>query len=180
MNHTDNHIITAIKNGDIKVYESMFRQFYAPLCGYANKIVQDKTIAEELVQDVFYILWKKKQSLVIHRSLKSYLYKALYNKCMYYFEHKKVENKYASYLNHSANAAQSQQDAIYRGEMYETYKNILNSLPERSRQVFKLSRNYGLKYDEIAAHLSISVKTVEANMGKALKAFRKGLAAYRS
>ncbi|MBI9068918.1 MAG: RNA polymerase sigma-70 factor [Salinivirgaceae bacterium] len=167
-----------IKKGNIKEYENLFRSNYAALCGYALKLLKDPDLAEEMVQELFYIIWKNRKSLYVNVSLKSYLYKSVYNKCMHYFEHKKVEEKYASYIKHCNESNYSIDEAMNTGELYSVYKKILNNLPERSRQIFKLSRNYGFKYQEIAEKLSISVKTVEANMGKALKAFRQGFAEY--
>jgi len=171
--------LAAIKNGNIKAFEELFRALYPPLCGYALKILKDKSLAEEIVQEVFYQLWKKKDDLLITGSLNSYLFKAVYNKSLHFLEHKQVESKYAANVliteaeNHSINAA------MQTGEVYQIYKRTLNQLPHRCRKIFQMNRDFGLKYHEIAEKLSISVKTVEADMGKALKAFRHSLADYK-
>lgn len=171
--------VTAIKNGDIKAFEELFRSLYAPLCGYALKILKDKNLAEEIVQEVFYVLWSKKGDLLITSSLNSYLYKAVYNKCLHYMEHKQVEDKYASNMLISNSDAYSINDAMHSGEIYQIYKKTLSQLPHRCRKIFRMNRDFGLKYYEIADKLSISVKTVESDMGKALKAFRHSLAEYK-
>ncbi len=171
--------LTAIKNGNIKAFEELFRFLYAPLCGYALKILKDSNLAEEIVQDVFYVLWNKKGDLLISSSLNSYLYKAVYNKCLHYMEHKQVEDKYASnYLNANSDIY-SIHDAMLSGEIYRIYRETLSKLPHRCRKIFQMNRDFGLKYHEIADKLSISVKTVESDMGKALKAFRHSLAEYK-
>lgn len=175
---TENKTQAAIKGGNIKVYEALFRELYAPLCGYALKIVKDKEIAEEIVQELFYKLWKNRSSLNIKISLKSYLYKAVYNKALHHFDHEKVKSKYADYVAHNSTYTQTPEEAMQTGEVYTIYKETLNSLPRNCKRIFQMSRNYGLKYHEIADRLSISVKTVEANMGKALKAFRQSFANY--
>jgi RNA polymerase sigma-70 factor (ECF subfamily) len=171
--------LTAIKNGNIKAFEELFRSLYPPLCGYGLKILKDSNLAEEIVQEVFYQLWKKKEDLHITGSLNSYLYKAVYNRCLSYIEHKQVENKYASNMMLTNSNIYSVNDAMQTGEVYRIYKNTLNQLPHRCRKIFQMNRDFGLKYHEIAEKLSISVKTVESDMGKALKAFRHSLSEYK-
>lgn len=178
MTDKDKKIIEEIKKGNIKVFEDLFRSVYPALCGYANKMLKDSDQAEEIVQEMFYLFWKRRDTNVISISLKSYLYKSVYNKCLHYIDHISVVNKYASLYEQSAKSYYSPDDALQASEMYSVYKKTLHELPERCREIFQLSRKYGLKYHEIADRLSISVKTVEANMGKALKAFRTSLAEY--
>lgn len=171
--------LSAIKNGNIKAFEELFRSLYPPLCGYALKILNDSDLAEEVVQEVFYQLWKKKEDLLITSSLNSYLYKAVYNRSLHLVEHKQVENKYANHVLNDNSEIYSIQDAMQAGEIYQIYKKTLSQLPHRCRKIFQMNRDFGLKYNEIAIKLSISVKTVEADMGKALKAFRHSLAEYK-
>ncbi len=170
----------SIKNGNIKVYEALFRSLYPALCAYANKIVNDADWAEEMVQEVFYLLWKNKTQLTITCSLNAYLYKAVYNKCMHLIEHRQVKEKYKQHKQYQNNEAFHADEAMQTGELYTVYKNTLQTLPQRCRQIFQMNRKYGYKYHEIAERLSISVKTVEADMGKALKAFRQSFAAYNA
>lgn len=178
MTELNKNTLRAIKDGDIKAYEKLFKTFYAPLCGYVNKMVEDTEIAEEIVQELFYKLWKNRETIEIKTSLKSYLYKSVYNKTLHFFEHEKVKHKYAEHVTSTVSYAVTPEEAMQSGEIYNLYKTTLNSLPDKTRKIFQMSRNYGLKYHEIAEKLSISVKTVEANMGKALKAFRQSFANY--
>jgi len=180
MTDTDKTLIQDIQKGNIKAFENLFRLLYPALCGYALKILKDPDQAEEMVQEVFYTFWKRRENLIIDVSLKSYLYKSVYHKCLHYIEHQAVVNKYASAYEHSQTAYYTADDALQTGELYEAYKKTLYELPERCREIFQMSRNYGLKYNEIAEKLSISIKTVEANMSKALKAFRHSLAEYQT
>ncbi len=179
MTHSDKIQLKEIKRGNIKVFEELFRSLYPMLCGYALKILKDRDQAEEIVQEVFYNYWNKRQLLDIDVSLKSYLYKAVYNKCLHYIEHKTVINKLVATVEHSEMAYYSPSDALQTDELYAAYKKTLNQLPERCREIFQMSRKYGMKYSEIAEKLSISLKTVEANMGKALKEFRHSLAEFQ-
>ncbi len=177
---SDKQLIQDIKEGNVKVFENLFRLLYPALCGYALKILKDTDQAEEIVQDMFYTLWKKRKTIVVNVSLKSYLYKSVYNKSLHFIKHQAVVNKYAGLYKQKTAAYYKPDDAMQTGEMYEVYKKTLRELPDRCREVFQLSRKFGLKYYEIAEKLSISVKTVEANMGKALKAFKHSLAEYQN
>ena len=168
-----------IQKGDLKEFERLFRELYSPLCSYANKYLQDKDKAEEIVQDIFYGIWKNRAQLNIKVSFKSYLYKAVQNNCLQFIQHLAVENKYKQYVKKETSYFQS--DPVKEIEFQEMNKMVeqtLNSLPERCKEIFNMSRFEGLKYKEIANKLKISTKTVEANMGKALKAFRKNLKQY--
>ena len=168
--------IKEIKKGNIKIFEKIFRKLYAPLCGYAQKILYDKDLSEEVVQDVFYNLWKNKTKLEINVSLKSYLYKWVYNKCLQIIEHNKVKEKYRQFIiNRIEHFTINPENELELNELNNTIKEGLNELPEQCRLIFQLSRNKGLKYHEIAKKLSISQKTVEANISKALKLLRKKL-----
>jgi RNA polymerase sigma-70 factor (ECF subfamily) len=164
---------------DLQSFEAMFRQYYQMLCSYAYRFVNDKDTAEEIVQELFYKLWEKRSELRINSSLKSYLYSAVHNRCLKFIEHKNVESKYRNYfLLHESEINNEPQQSSNIRELQEIIENTLDSMPERCSRIFRLNRFEGLKYYEIAEKLSISIKTVEANMGKALKILRKNLKEY--
>lgn len=168
-----------IKQDDLQEFEKLFKLFYTPLCHYANKFLKDMDVAEEIVQDFFYNYWKNRESMVIQISLKSYMYRAIRNNSLKYLEHKAVVKKYEeSYKETNSIEVGTESDDLELKELNEIIETTLNELPERCSQIFKLSRFEGLKYNEIAEKLSISIKTVEANMGKALQLFRKNLKHY--
>jgi len=168
-----------IQKGDLKEFEKLFRELYSPLCSYANTYLQDKDKSEEIVQDIFYGIWKKRDTLSIEVSFKSYLYKAVQNNCLMLIQHHAVEDKYKQYIKEEVSHFQSDPGKeMELEELNKLVENTLNTLPERCRQIFSMSRFDGLKYKEIAEKLGISQKTVEANMGKALQAFRKRLGHY--
>ncbi len=155
-----------------KDFESIFHRIYSPLCGYALKILKSSEQAEEVVQEVFLKLWEQKNRLEIE-NIDSYLYRSVYNKSLHIIAHNKVVQKYAdSYIGNN-DSLPTPEEGIIVGEMYAVYREQLKKLPEKTRNIFLLSRNQGLKYSEIAEKLNISVKTVEANMSKALKVFRE-------
>ena len=173
---TDREIIVGIRNGDIGQFESLFRSTYSSLVNYARSILKDKDTAEEIVQDLFYVLWRDREKIKILSSLNGYLFRAVYNKSMHYIEHQKVVDKYAGKAVKGMGIDPIDPVEVLKyKELNEKIANIIGKLPERCGKIFCMSRFEGLKYSEIAEELSISVKTVEANMGKALKVFRNEL-----
>lgn len=156
-------------------FEKLFKEYYAPLCRYAYSIVRDADQAEEIVQEFFYSFWNNRNRLSIRISLKSYLFRSIRNRAVRYLQHKKVEEQYRD--DNRISAFFDSPEQIFNGnEMAELVEKTLEELPDRCRQVFLLNRVNGLKYKEIAELLKVSVKTVEADMGKALLAFRTNLA----
>jgi len=172
----DNISMMQISLGNLHAFEVLFRQYYQMLCSYSLKFVNDPDSAEEIVQDLFYTLWEKRMELKINTSVKSYLFTAVHNRCLKFIQHQAVEQKYRRYYLHNESEIDSEYgDSANVGEMQQIIDQTLDSLPERCGRIFRLNRFEGLKYYEIAEKLSISVKTVEANMGKALRLLRKNL-----
>lgn len=164
---------------DLRSFESIFRQYYQMLCSYAYRFLKDTDLAEEIVQELFYKLWEKRSEIQVTSSLKSYLFSAVHNRCLKFIEHRNVEAKYRNYyLLHGSEVDNQQQNSSNARELQGIIERTLDALPERCSRIFRLNRFEGLKYNEIAVKLSISVKTVEANMGKALKLLRKNLKNY--
>lgn len=170
--------IAAIKKGDIKEFEKLFREFYKPLLIHANRFVQDGAEAEEIVQNLFFNFWKNRQDLNIKISLTSYLYSAVRNNSLQFLKRRKIKSKYEQYL--MSNPAESTEPIEYikYKELHTKLFQVMTDLPERCQEIFKLNRFQGLKYQEIADQLEISIKTVEANMSKALKHLRKNLSEF--
>ncbi len=168
-----------IQKGDIESFEKLFHRFYSGLSGYAESLVGKKEIAEEVVQDVFYNIWKNRETLRINRSWQSYLYRAVYNNSMMYLRKMRREQPMdEGYTLTPEENSPDPSQLMQLNEVSDVIYKTLEDLPERTREIFRLNRQEGLKYREIAHKLSISVKTVEANMGKALKALRNNLEKY--
>ena len=172
----DTEILGRIRQGDIGQFESLFRSSYVSLVRYAKTLIKDHDTAEEIVQDLFFRLWKDKEKINIESSLNGYLFRSVHNKCLHYIEHNKVVDRHAEeMLNRQAEKQESPADILQYMELQTRIARILEKLPERCGQIFYMSRFEGLKYTEIAEKLSVSIKTVESNMGRALKEFRKEL-----
>jgi len=173
----DSEIVRRIREGDTGQFESLFRSSYVSLVRYAKTLLRDHDTAEEIVQDLFFRLWKDKEKLQIESSLNGYLFRAVHNRCLHHIDHKRVIEKYAreAALNEQENN-ENPVDILNYSELQARIARIIERLPEKCGRIFCMNRFEGLKYSEIADKLSISVKTVEANMGRALKEFRKALA----
>jgi len=172
----DTDITGRIRNGDVGQFESLFRSSYVSLVRYAKTLIKDHDTAEEIVQDLFYRIWKDREKLNIESSLNGYLFRSVHNKCLHFIEHNRVVERHAEDMAYQQTETQeSPSDILNYKELQEKIASILERLPDRCGKIFTMSRFEGLKYSEIAEKLSVSVKTVEANMGRALKEFRKEL-----
>lgn len=167
-----------IKNGDLKAFEVLFREYYNPLSNFALGFVNDPDTAEEIVQEFFYQFWKNKQSIQITGSLKAYMYSAVKNSALKHLEKQAVRRRYAGqFLNENFNKThEGFEPELEARELKLEIEKALESLPERSRVIFSMNRFEGLTYKDIAEKLSISVKTVEADMSKTLKILRESIA----
>jgi len=136
-------------------------------------------LAKEIVHEAFLKLWEKRDELDTSKSVKSYLYTTVYNRSLNYIRDNKKFDKTegkTELLERSEDWDQTNQ--MIAAEIEVKIAQTLDSLPEKCRQIFVMSRYEELKYREIADKLDISVKTVETQMSKALKALRKNLAEY--
>jgi RNA polymerase sigma-70 factor (ECF subfamily) len=174
----DQQYFSAIKNGDKESFELLFKAYYQPLCFYATKFLGNNNDAEEIVQDVFINIWEKRNTMTDPLSVRNYLFGAVRNRSLNALKHRKIVDQH-KLNNLKTQLEQSNDDFMQEvGLMKKIYTQI-DALPPRRREIFILSREYGLKYREIAEKLNISVKTVEAQMGEALKTLRENLKEYK-
>ncbi len=168
-----------ISQGDKQAFEQVFKSYYALLCRYAKSLVNDLDEAEEVVQNTFYIIWSKRETLEIKGSLKAYLYRAVHNDCLNKLKHLQIRKAHADHYKHTNSGAyEDTGKALQAKELRQKIEQAIVTLPEQCGKVFRLNRFEELKYQEIAEQLNISVKTVENHMGKALKLMREQLKDY--
>lgn len=177
----DNQTIKLLADSDElsneRAFEHLFKSYFKALHAYAYTIVNDEITAEEMVQTVFLKIWEKKEQLQVETSVKAYLYRSVYNCCMNYLKHQKIKSNYREHISYSMkNEFDDASKKVQLTELETRLRAALNELPEQCRTIFQLSRFDELKYKEIAAHLGLSPKTVENQMGKALKILRLKLA----
>lgn len=163
--------LLAVRNE--QAFEQLFKTHFKELHSYASAILKDDAVAEGIVQQVFLQLWEKADTLQYQQSVTGYLYRSVHNRALNYLKHQKVKQAYDVY---AAQQAQHQHDAANRQlhlkELQFHFTEAMNELPEQCRTIFQMSRFRDMKYQEIADELGISIKTVEAQMSKALKVLR--------
>lgn len=156
--------------------ESAYRQHFDELYRYAFSMVKNQSQAEDVVQSVFMEGWQDRSKIQIHTSLRAFLFKAVYFKCMNELKHQKVKQKFESFF--TARTEKVVKEDPVRTELKQKIEEALQMLPPECRKVFELCKLEGLKYYEVADKLQISPKTVENQMGKALKSLRQQLSRY--
>jgi len=160
-------------------FEHVFKTHFRALLSYAFTFVREESAAEEIVQNMFYKIWEKRERLNITQSLKAYLYQSVYNESLNYLKHLKVKKEHQSYIMASSDEGEiSSSKTLMIKELESKIAETLKQLPEQCRTIFQMSRFENLKYREIASQLGLSIKTVENQMGKALKIMRTQLAHY--
>lgn len=176
---SDTATLSMLQQGNEEVFESVFKQHFNNLHAYAFTILKDAVSAEEVVQSLFLKLWEKKDVLNIQTSLKSYLYRATYNDCMNILKHLQVRQRHQDHVSYFHDrTSENASSRLQENELKNELQKAINLLPEKCRTIFQMSRFEELKYQEIADQLDISIKTVENQMGKALKILRHALADY--
>lgn len=162
---------------DEKNFEVLFKSHFSALCSFALKYISDLDSAKEITHEVFINLWVKRTSIDLNKSIKSYLYTSVYNRCLNHIRNnKKFTHAEMPVDNYDENRDSS--DNISEIELNEKIQKTIDSLPVKCREIFVLNRFEELKYQEIAEKLDISIKTVEAQMSKALKIMRRNLIDY--
>jgi RNA polymerase sigma-70 factor (ECF subfamily) len=172
----DRELLERLRSGDTTAFDAIFRTWYGPLVGTAERMLRDRAVAEELVQDVMLELWRKRETLAPDGSAQAYLFQATRNRVLNHLRHLKIEQRSEPEIRGESSSAPHADAEVTQEELSVAVQDAVRSLPDRCREVFELSRVHGLKYTEIATQLGISVKTVEAQMGKALRTLRERLA----
>lgn len=163
-------LLQSLKSGDEQAYKDLFYSYFASLVGYAYGIVKDKEVAEDLVQELFVSFWYEKKYNGIMTGLNGYLYRSAKNSCLNYLRDEKRRNDKLSDMRMD----EAEENDFYADEMKEredVYE-VIHQLPEQCKLVFTLCCLEGLKYQEAADRLGISVNTVRTQMGRAFKFLR--------
>jgi RNA polymerase sigma-70 factor (ECF subfamily) len=169
-----------IKKGDEKAFEIFFHRYYGHLCSFASKFINDDVAAEEIVQEFFVKLWEKREQIFIETSIKNYLFRSIKNLCLNFIQHNKTKIRHAQIILSEVENNFSDDGNYPEIDLAEKIEESINSLPDKRREIFRLSRQEGLKYHEIAQKLNISIKTVETQMTLAIKTLREKLKNYSS
>ncbi|GAB3828454.1 RNA polymerase sigma-70 factor [Hymenobacter jeollabukensis] len=168
------------RTGDGEAFmQALFKGYYRPLGNVIYRVVQDRAVAEDLLQDVFLRIWHNRETLVISTTYKAYLYRAAMNAALRHAERSKrqVGWEEASFVEPARDTTAEQLDAQDAEQLVAV---ALEALPPQCRAVFLMSRQEGLSYQQIAEALDVAPKTVENQMGKALRILRDRLSGFLS
>jgi RNA polymerase sigma-70 factor (family 1) len=169
-------LIKKLKSGDPDSFSVIFSAYYKDLVFFAYGIIQELSASEDIVQDTFVQLWEDHEKLYVTVSLKSILLKTVQNKCIDWHRHKKILDNHSSYIINNAPLYEYNTDNyLLRSEMEEIIEKAMDKLPVKVRESYELHRIEGLKYQEIADKLNVSIRTVEVRISKALELLRKSL-----
>jgi len=169
-------LITRLNQGDPDAFSEIYHAYFKDLVMFAFSIIKEMADSEEIVQDTFVKLWEDREKLSVINSLKSILLKSVQNRCIDWFRHKKTVSKHTEYiLNYTSLLECDTENYILWSELNGLIETAMADMPEKFREAYDMNRNKGLKYQEIAEELSVSVKTVEARISKALEFLRKEL-----
>ena len=185
-NSIEKKVLQNLKNGDPNAFESVFKFWYEPLVHFADEYIFDLESARNIVQNIFMRLWEKHTLVDPDSNLKSYLYMATRNACLSHMRHLRVETAYFEKSLRNVDNLQLNYDALEElnidqidfSQLEKLIRETIDSLPERCREVFIMSRYQEMKNKEIALKLDITVKAVEANITRALAKLRENTKDY--
>ncbi|WP_308760347.1 RNA polymerase sigma-70 factor [uncultured Bacteroides sp.] len=173
----DTSLLTAMQNGDRSAFDMLFQKYYSVLCAYCYRFVRLED-AEEIVQDVMLWLWENRERPIIEYSLKQYLFKAVYHRCMTRIVQNEVKQR-ADTAYHERMSAMLQDVDIYQiNELSRHIQKAINELPPAYKEAFIMHRFRNLSYKEAAELLNVSPKTVDYRIQQALKILRVKLKDY--
>jgi len=175
---TDQSLIESIKNSNQGVFELVFNFYYSGLVVFADRIIKNTSVSEDIVQSVFLKFWDTRETLEI-RSLKSYFLQCVKNKCIDHIRNQQVKSRFDQHYTETEMEF-TEEDLWTKNELEHLLDIAIADLPPRCREVFWMSRYENLKTAEIAEKLNISKRTVETQISKALKILRVRLIDYIS
>ena len=178
-------LLSGLKNGNDDAYKYLYDEYYTKLCRVANFYVRDTFVSENLVGDLIFNLWEKREELVIRESLNAYLFTSIRNRCYNYLSQAHVQRE--------SSITQLQEDSLIfsmhsetdlpigilmEKELQNVIDKAISQLPEQTKKVFELKRYEDLSYEDISSQLDISVNTVKYHIKSALKILREDLKDY--
>ena len=180
---SDAALAERVRSGDEAAFEIIFRRWYAELVQFSLSYTgHNQQVSEDIVHDVLFRVWEQRTRWSPSGTIASYLFRATRNRCIDYARHAAVEQKWRREAADSdAPFASSTAQANEEVELSELQVAIVRGvarLPQRCQQAFLLHRDHGLTYDEIAAVMQTSPKTVKAQIGRALQSLRHYLAPF--
>jgi RNA polymerase sigma-70 factor (ECF subfamily) len=169
------NLVKKLKIGDISSFDNLYQQYYKKVYLFARGILKSHEEAENIVQEVFIKIWEKHEELDEYQSFESFVFTIAYNTSISQIRKKLREKNFLEELYKRLENEKTMVNEADFNDLQERTKQLVEQLPERRRQVYKLSREEGLTYTEISKKLDISVNTVENHMSASLKFLRQQL-----
>jgi len=166
---------SALKRGEEEAYRQLFDQYYSRLVLFANRMLNDLDLSRSTVQDVFVMLFDKKEEITIHTSLNSMLHQMVRNRCLNLLKRDKMKRAHHQQIFLQSDEIEQPLETLEYQELENAIHSIVEDLPAQCRRIFKLSRYKGKSNQEIADSLELSKRTVETQISNALRQLRKGL-----
>ena len=172
-------LLEKVRESDQSSFAIIFTAYYVDLVQFAGTFISDRDTCEDLVQNAFVDFWENRESLIILISLKCYLLKIIQNRCIDWLRHLKIREQYNTYADHHLRLMENDTENYFlRSELEANLEKALNILPPAISLVFRMNRQEGLTYNEIAKRQNVSVRTIEVRIGKALNMLREHLKDY--
>lgn len=162
-----------LKEGNTRAYQTIFDRYYSRLFSYINTYTKNENNTKDILQETFIKLWKNRENINTDLSILAYLHKISYNIFIDNYRKDKRQQSLLDSLSYESINNSIEEDEDITTKKITIVKKSIQELPPRCQEIFKLSKYDGLKYAEIAEFLNISIKTVEAQMGKAFSHIRK-------
>lgn len=179
LQYSDEQLMLEIKAGNMVAYDALYRKYSKKLYKFSLSILKSSEEAENIIQDVFLNLWLNREKIEKNSLVKYYIFTIAYNSAISVIRKKIKEVQFLEYLKTLQDLQQEPVDLqIEYNELEDNLNKIINTMPERQREVYLLHKVEGLKYSEIAEKLNISVNTIENHMSRALKSIREKIGNY--
>lgn len=171
---SDRDLVNEIKADNILAFDILFKKYSRLLYKFGFSLLKSKEESENLIQDVFLVLWENRKKIEKDSSIRYYIYTVAHNSAISIIRKKIVESKYLAYNNISQNLIQDSVHSEFElTEMKSILDKIINDLPRRQKEVYLLHKEIGLTYNEISDRLRISVNTTENHMSRAIRKLRE-------
>lgn len=172
--------LQSVRSGDEITFEQIFHGYFERICFFAREYVCDEEVARELAQETFVRLWEIRATLEDGSDIPALLFTIVRNHALNYLKHLTIRDKFRQFSEQQQAERQLnlmaltdlQVEEIFKSDLQQKINEAVDDLPEKCREVFMMSRNFGMSYKEIAAQLNISIKTVENHISEALKKLR--------
>ncbi|MBN1598872.1 MAG: RNA polymerase sigma-70 factor [Bacteroidales bacterium] len=179
IHNESNRLFHKVKRGDSAAFEKLYKRLYPRLDDYATKILKDKVVAQDILQEIFIKLWRKRNEIA-PINIEAFLFRILKNQCLTHLKNMKVFENTKMNVKHSKEIQElyridflkDEPVLLIEKELELQVEAIIETLPDKCREVFLLSRVNGMRNREIADKLGINIKNVERHISRALKSFR--------